>query len=276
MVGFNCEWNYKPITKATGKVSSIQVACADSVWLFRVKPSEGVPRAIEHGTLGLSDISAVVLGGKLCKDSNLHLSDWESETLEENQVMYAALDAWASFKIFESVKDHDVFRKILPDHIPAGLHCSFQYIGSPVAFGHIAEQVIQDGQNNSEEIPFAVTRVGIPGALIITKEGKAKPLSEFGTPPFVIPVPISLLCTKNPNQCIPTLPSLISSANDTPVDQHNSEDREGNDDDIETTSISTASSSSDNDSNDIPITHQSVSTAGSQLLPTLMSEQQYT
>ena len=323
MVGFDCEWNYNPITKATGKVSSIQVACADSVWLFRVKPSEGVPRAlallindsnivkagrnvkgdlkklnrdygiawkgalelgafcrrrgaIERGTLGLSDISAVVLGGKLCKDSNLRLSDWESETLEENQVMYAALDAWASFKIFESVKDHDVFGKILPDHIPAGLHCSLQYIGSPVAFGHIAEQVIQDGQNNSEEIPFAVTRVGIPGALIITKEGKARPLSEFGTPPFVIPVPISLLRTENPDQCIPTSPSPISSANDTSVDQHNSQDREGNDDDIETTSISTSSSSSDNDSNDIPITHQSVSTAGSQLLPTLMSEQQYT
>ncbi|KAG2220944.1 hypothetical protein INT45_010697, partial [Circinella minor] len=190
VVGFDCEWNYNPITKATGKVSSIQVACADSVWLFRVKPSEGVPRAlallindsnivkagrnvkgdlkklnrdygiawkgalelgafcrrrgaIERGTLGLSDISAVVLGGKLCKDSNLRLSDWESETLEENQVMYAALDAWASFKIFESVKDHDVFGKILPEHIPAGLHCSLQYIGSPVAFGHIAEQVIQ-------------------------------------------------------------------------------------------------------------------------------------
>ena len=324
VVGFDCEWNYNPITNATGKVSLIQVACADSVWLFRIKSSEGVPRAlallindstivkagrnvkgdlkklnrdygiawkgalelgafcrrrgaIERGTLGLSDISALVLGGKLSKDSNLRLSDWESGALDENQVMYAALDAWASFKIFESVKDFNVFGKILPDYIPAGLHCSLQYLGSPVAFGHIAEQVTQDNQTNSVEIPFTVTRVGIPGALVMTKEGEAKTLSEFGYPPFVIPVPISLLRTENPDQCIPS-PSLIPSENDTSVvpERNPDEYRETNDDYIETASIATSSSSSDNDSNDIPIAHELISTAGSQYLPNLTSEQQYT
>ncbi|KAG2212559.1 hypothetical protein INT45_005346, partial [Circinella minor] len=234
--------------------------------------------AIECGTLGLSDISALVLGSKLSKDSNLRLSDWESGALEENQVMYAAFDAWASFKIFESVKDLDVFGKILPDYIPASLHCSLQYLGSPVAFAHVAEQVTQECQTNSEEIPFIVTRVRIPGALVMTKEGKARPLSQFGSPPFVIPVPISLLCTENPNQCIPTSPSLIASENDTSVvPQRNSDEyRERNDHYTETASIDTSSSLSDNDSNDILIVHELISTAGSQCLSTLTSEQQYT
>ncbi|KAG2216229.1 hypothetical protein INT45_006935 [Circinella minor] len=146
-------------------------------------------------------------------------------------------------------------------YIPAGLHCSLQYLGSPVAFGHVAEQVTQEYHTNSEEIPFIVTRVGIPGALVMTKE-----------------VPISLLRTENPDQCIPTSPSLIPSENDTSVvPQRNSDEyRERNDHYTETASIATSSSSSDNDSNDIPIAHELISTAGSQCLSTLTSEQQYT
>ncbi|KAG2215880.1 hypothetical protein INT45_006787 [Circinella minor] len=112
----------------------------------------------------------------------------------------------------------------------------------------------------------------------MTKENKARPLSQFGSPPFVIPVPISLLRTENPDQCTPTSPSLIPSENDTSVvPQRNSDEyRERNDHYTETASIATLSSSSDNDSNNIPIAHELISTAGSQCLSTLTSEQQYT
>ena len=246
VVGFDCEWNFDRIHKVSSKVSLVQVACLDDVWLFRVDSSGGVPRAlaqlindpdvlkvgrnvtgdlkklnrdygiewkgalelgsfcrrrgaIERGTLGLSDISAIVLGGHLRKDSNTRLSSWEQPVLREDQRTYAALDAWASLKIFDTVKDYDMYGKQLPTTVPSGFPCSLQYAGTAVAFGHFYEAI-----EGARDAIFIVTRIGVPGA-IVTIDGQqaTKALSDCGNLPFAIQTPIYQLRTEKPSLCNP-------------------------------------------------------------------------
>ena len=58
-----------------------------------------------NGSLGLEAFVKIVLKKRLDKNENDRFSDWEDNRLDENQVRYAALDAWASLLVFEDIRD---------------------------------------------------------------------------------------------------------------------------------------------------------------------------
>ncbi|KAI9249771.1 hypothetical protein BDA99DRAFT_217405 [Phascolomyces articulosus] len=252
VVGFDCEWKFNPITYTTGKVSLVQVACKNDVWLFRINTTAPFPAslssliedpsilkvgrnvkgdlkklqrdyriswngalelgsfcrrrgAIGRGTLGLSAICVAVLGGALRKDNDVRLSDWENHSeLSQTQIKYAALDAWASFKVFDSVKEDATFNEQIQKSANVGLYCSLQYSGIPVAFGQFTGMGTKEGEEN--EALFTVNKVNVPGAVVYAPDKDKdkdipQALSDFGSVPFVIKVPVVYLYTEKPSLC---------------------------------------------------------------------------
>lgn len=57
--------------------------------------------------MSLSDISSMVLGFKIAKDERL--SNWDRSLLSQEQIDYAATDAWAGLAIYYSVKDKTAY-----------------------------------------------------------------------------------------------------------------------------------------------------------------------
>lgn len=81
------------------------------VELGKLAKEKGV---IEDGRAGLNELCKKVLKKCLCKDSHVRLSNWEKPSLEKNQKMYAALDAWASlqlYNIIDSMVNESAFLK---------------------------------------------------------------------------------------------------------------------------------------------------------------------
>lgn len=77
-------------------------------------PSWSLARLCEH-----------VLGKNLPKDKT-RMSNWEREELNENQIKYAAMDAWASLLVYRALMERDVVHLMgdepyahdpLPDHV---------------------------------------------------------------------------------------------------------------------------------------------------------------
>lgn len=64
-------------------------------------------------TVGLRNLTAILLGGKLSKKARL--SNWEAAKLSTDQIRYAATDAWVSLKL------HAVLRKKLAEKPPKTL-----------------------------------------------------------------------------------------------------------------------------------------------------------
>ena len=51
--------------------------------------------------ISLQKIYGIVFNGRISKGQRL--SNWEAETLSPSQQMYAAIDAWACLKIYQSL-----------------------------------------------------------------------------------------------------------------------------------------------------------------------------
>jgi ribonuclease D len=60
-------------------------------------------KAVDNGHAGLADLTAAVLKRELPKDQGIRLSNWDSNSLNDRQIIYAALDAYASLKIHEKL-----------------------------------------------------------------------------------------------------------------------------------------------------------------------------
>jgi len=74
--------------------------------LYSFKPSSFVDIQTYSNKFGIIDnslkkLAAIVLGYKISKSQRL--SNWSSEVLTESQLIYAATDAWVSFKIYEKL-----------------------------------------------------------------------------------------------------------------------------------------------------------------------------
>ena len=54
-------------------------------------------------SFSLSALTEWTLNRALPKNKGERVSNWEASTLTEEQVMYAALDAWASLLVYESL-----------------------------------------------------------------------------------------------------------------------------------------------------------------------------
>ena len=52
---------------------------------------------------GLRNMTGILLGGRLSKSAQL--TNWAQSTLTQNQLVYAATDAWVSLKLYQKFKD---------------------------------------------------------------------------------------------------------------------------------------------------------------------------
>jgi ribonuclease D len=52
---------------------------------------------------GLRGLAATILGGKMSKKAKL--TNWQSKTLNPEQIVYAATDAWVGREIYLKLKD---------------------------------------------------------------------------------------------------------------------------------------------------------------------------
>jgi hypothetical protein len=59
-------------------------------------------KIIENGKVSLSELVIATMKHQLNKDDGLRLSKWSSATLADEQITYAALDAWASLQVFKA------------------------------------------------------------------------------------------------------------------------------------------------------------------------------
>ncbi|KAL3916160.1 MAG: hypothetical protein SGILL_005307, partial [Bacillariaceae sp.] len=71
-----------------------------------------LPKRIEgtqaiHNKSGLKSLSRSILGVDLPKESTSAQSDWSAVPLTENQIIYAARDAWAGAAIAEKLAEYD-------------------------------------------------------------------------------------------------------------------------------------------------------------------------
>ena len=62
-----------------------------------------IARELGIVTTGLRNLSGIVLGARISK--RFQLSNWERKTLDENQKVYAATDAWGSREIYLKLKE---------------------------------------------------------------------------------------------------------------------------------------------------------------------------
>ncbi|KAG2219719.1 hypothetical protein INT45_006051, partial [Circinella minor] len=98
-VGRNVNGDLKKIER------DFKIACKGGFELGAFCKSQG---AINDGRMGLARICEAVLEHTLLKDDDIRLGNWDAPQLSQNQVEYAALDAWGSLKIFDEVKRHGI------------------------------------------------------------------------------------------------------------------------------------------------------------------------
>lgn len=77
--------------------------------LLQLKPNGFIDLQSIVGNFGIQELSlkkvaAIVLGGKISKKQRL--TNWETKTLNENQMTYAATDAWACLYIYNELMKH--------------------------------------------------------------------------------------------------------------------------------------------------------------------------
>jgi ribonuclease D len=58
---------------------------------------------------GLRSLAAVILNGRISKSAKI--TNWEAEFLTEKQLIYAATDAWACLKMYERLKEFELYSR---------------------------------------------------------------------------------------------------------------------------------------------------------------------
>jgi hypothetical protein len=197
-------------------------------------------RVVPNAQCSLSDLCALLLKKRLNKNVPERISQaWEDITLTENQLNYAARDAYASLVIHQHLSTIDV-----PHHLPSCLTAL-----APVLFYNsdntvvIAEGQISTHFNKSQHDGINITptktvidilKVLVPGAIISSHARRA--LNSFGPMPFSVVALRSHLRTFNPATSFQmNTPSQLSSfsPSDTRTSTHSSvhlEEPESSDD----------------------------------------------
>ena len=77
-----------------------------------------IARELGIVTTGLRNLSGIVLGARISK--RFQLSNWERKTLDENQKVYAATDAWVCREIYLRLIEEGFMKEdVSPDSPPA-------------------------------------------------------------------------------------------------------------------------------------------------------------
>jgi len=151
---------------------------------------------VSDARAGLSELCIKALSCILPKDLNTRIStDWSADTLTEDQIQYAALDAWASLKIYEKLNSLQIpasvdFNSRLPEGYQVFIYQ--QDRTTIIACGIISPDFFQsfEGINITQtRVLIQVNDVYVPGAIISLHRDQS--LSSFGEPPF------NLVCRKS-------------------------------------------------------------------------------
>lgn len=182
-----------------------------------VKVRELLP--IGSGT-SLQDLVAVVLGLHLTKDDLLRKGDWDSAPLSPEQIAYAASDAYFGLRVWNAIVDKQAYNVKLignsvtdPRKLPIGEWFFLRYGGDsrPSARGQVVEQprlgslypcaILPDG-SLPDPISMSQSRILVKICQVIQPAKKLsiynRPLSDFGSSPFLAVVDSRLLYSAPP------------------------------------------------------------------------------
>jgi 3'-5' exonuclease len=147
-------------------------------------------RIISSAKCSLADLCAVVLGKHLNKNVPERISqEWKNEVLTKEQEMYAALDAYASLRLYEKLSTIEVPQPLSQNPHPATPVLVYSsdnttVIARGVISIHMHDRVFDGINITSTRIVVDVLEVFVPGALITTHRNRA--LLSFGNAPFSI------------------------------------------------------------------------------------------
>jgi len=144
---------------------------------------------VSDARASLSELCIKTLSCVLPKDLNTCIStDWSADELTEDQIQYAALDAWASLKIYEKLNSLQIpapvdFNSRLPAEYQVFIYQ--QDRTTIIARGIISPDSFQsfEGINITRtRVLIQVNDVYVPGAIISLHRDQS--LSSFGEPPL--------------------------------------------------------------------------------------------
>ncbi|KIK60525.1 hypothetical protein GYMLUDRAFT_261499 [Collybiopsis luxurians FD-317 M1] len=156
---------------------------------------------VKHATIGLADLCASILGRHLNKNVSEQLSTlWENEDLSQEQLQYAALDAYASLRIYETLVNVPAPSPLPSDIPPAPCTPIILFGGDKlhlIAHGQISEHYKPNIAWDSITVTnlrclVEITEVYVPAAIISTHHKRT--LESFGKPPFHVVCLKSHLC----------------------------------------------------------------------------------
>lgn len=165
-------------------------------------------QVVAQATVSLSDLCAVVLKSRLNKNVPTRVSAaWEAETLSDAHIQYAALDAYASLRIYEELVKIPA-PGILPGHLlpsqPVILYQSdhTRVIAKGVISPHATDSSYDSINITPTRTVILVQEVLVPGAIIST-HGK-RTLSSFMPSETDFMQPFHLVCLRSHLRTAPT------------------------------------------------------------------------
>ncbi len=146
---------------------------------------------IKAATASLEDLSAIVLSKCLNKNVSEHTSTaWENDVLTEQQIMYAALNAYASLLIYDALMDIPVPAPLPSDpsiDTPVMLFAD-NTDNKLIAYGtispHSTESTFNGINLTKTRIVLDINKVLVPGAIVTTHRNR--PVQSFGPPVFSV------------------------------------------------------------------------------------------
>ncbi|KAF5315639.1 hypothetical protein D9611_004974 [Ephemerocybe angulata] len=217
-IGFDCEWNVSkmiehrrlpeklvmllqnPRVRKVGRMVASDLKQLEEI----VKPSSPFSGAVDlaayakernvvsNARISLSDLCAIVLGKMLRKNISERFSmAWEQDNLTDEQVQYAACDAYAPLLIYQELSKLRVpqpLPSILPPQGTVDVLVYNQDRSTVLASGYISARPFPIEFDNIHLTPtralVTITEVRVPGALLTSHHDR--PLSSFGLPPFQV------------------------------------------------------------------------------------------
>jgi len=170
--------------------------------------------AVSTGNASLSAIAAATLQHNLSKE--MQSSDWDAPQLSNEQLQYAALDAWVSLQILDVLEAKPTVGQPLKSAAPVGQPVSLYSQKQEVARGHIISQPTQIVIERSAPSPSSITvnvtktravikvdEVIVPDYMLSFHKKTIQDV-QAGRPDFEILVALSNLKTRSPH-----VPSLL-------------------------------------------------------------------
>ncbi|KAF5313428.1 hypothetical protein D9611_008540 [Ephemerocybe angulata] len=188
---------------------------------------------VSNARISLSDLCAIVLGKMLRKNVSERFSmAWEQDILTDEQVQYAACDAYAPLLIYQELSKLRVpqpLPSVLPAQSTVNILLYNQDRSTVLASGHLSPRPFPIEFDKIHLTPtralVTITEVRVPGALLTLHHDR--PLSSFGPPPFQVVCKRTFLRMYDPLSFkLPEPPQPMSVDAATPVRENNEMDQQ--------------------------------------------------